>query len=313
MNLLRTIFLNNLPFKLFALVLAFLLWFQTSGQKEVQTSINIPIEFTNMPSDLEITNDYPRSVSVLITRQGSTRLEERNLSLVLDLRGAQPGIAVMPLTETNIRNLPSGVSNVDFEQSRLRLQLERTSRKLVSVAPVIVGEPAEGFQVGEINVYPGEALISGPQSKIAQIESAGTEPINIDGKSESFTQRVHLDLDDISIRIEETESVDVVVNIEELRDELTFRIPIRPSADEDRVALINYRTVAITVSIPSSHGETINQGLFRAYVSVPEDQPGGETVQIVPSVPIPEEYQGIVRVEEIDPETVRVTVRETGS
>lgn len=313
MNLLRTLFLNNLPFKLFALVLAFLLWFQTSGQKEVQTSINIPIEFTNMPPNLEITNDYPRSVSVLITRQGSTRLEERNLSLVLDLRDAQPGIAVLPLTENNIRNLPSGVSAVDFEQSRLRLQLEQTSRKLVTVTPEIIGEPAEGFQLGEVNVYPGEALISGPLSKIAPIESAGTEPINIDGKSEPFTQRVYLDLDDISIRIEETKSVDVVVNIEEIRDEMTFRIPIRPAKDEDRVALINYRTVAITISKPSSYEGSINRGLFRAWVSLPETQPGGETVQIVPSVPIPEEYQGIVRLEAVDPETVRVTVRQNGS
>ena len=59
MKMIRKIFLNNLPLKLFSLLLAFLLWFQTSGQNEVQTTVAIPIEFTNMPRDLEITNEYP--------------------------------------------------------------------------------------------------------------------------------------------------------------------------------------------------------------------------------------------------------------
>lgn len=309
MKFLRELILHNLPLKLFAFALAFLLWLQTSGQREVQTSIGIPIEFSNMPRDLEITNDYPRFVNVLITRQVSTRLEERNLSLVIDLRGAQPGLAVIPLSEDNIRNLPSGVSEVDFEQSRLRLQLERTSRKLVTVSPDIIGEPDEGYQVRDIKVYPGEVLISGPHSKIEPITSAGTEPIDITGKTETFSQQVHLDLDDNRIRIEETESVDVFITIEEEREELTFRVPVRPAEDENRVALINYRTVAITISKPSSYQNGINQGLFRAYVSVPEDQPGGEIVNIVPEIAIPPQYQDIVRLEATDPETVRVTVR----
>jgi len=308
-KLIRTIFLNNFPLKLLAFLLAVLLWFQTSGQKEVRTTVAIPIEFTNMPDDLEITNDYPKEVNVLITKQGSARLDENSLSLAVDLRNAQPGIAVLPLTEGNIRNLPSGVSASDFEQRRLRLQFERTIRRLVQVKPAILGTPAEGFQAGVIQVYPGEVLISGPQSKIDKIASAGTEPIDISGRNESFTQNVHLDLDDISIRIEETDSVDVVVNIEEEREEMKFRIPVRPAEGQDRIALINYRTVEITLTKPVSYQEEINQSLFRAFVSVTEEDEDGSKVQVVPEIPIPEEYTGILRIESIRPETVRVTLR----
>ena len=309
MNLIRTILLNNFPLKLLAFLLAVLLWYQTSGQKEVQTTVAVPIEFTNMPRDLEITNDYPKSVNVLITKQGSARLDEKSLSLAVDLRNAQPGIAVLPLTEDNIRNLPSGVSASDFEQRRLRLQFERTIRKLVKVNPDIEGTPAEGFQTGVIQVYPGEVLISGPQSKIERIKSAGTEPIDISGKNESFTQTVNLDLDDISIRIEETASVDVVVNIEEERDEVTFRIPVRPAADQDRIALINYRTIEITLTKPVSFTEDIDQSLFRAYVSAKEEHEDGSRVEVVPEIPLPEEYVNIVRIEATRPETIRITLK----
>ncbi len=313
MNLFRTIFLNNLPLKLLAFVLAFLLWFQTSGQKEVQTTVAIPIEFTNMPGDLEITNDYPKAVNVLITKQGSARLDENSLSLAVDLRNAQPGIAVLPLTEENIKNLPSGVSAGDFEQRRLRLQFERTIRKLVKVNPYIEGVPAEGFQAGVIQVYPGEVLISGPQSKIEKITSAGTEPIDISDRNQSFTQTVYLDLDDISIRIEETDSVDVVVNIEEERDEVKFRVRVRPAEGQNRIALINYRTVELTISKPVSYTDNINQDLFRAYVSADDDQPAGSKIEVVPDIAIPEEYLDIIRIEAIRPETVRLTLKNSTS
>ncbi len=309
MNLFKKIFLNNLPLKLFALVLACLLWFQTSGQNEVQTTVAIPIEFTNMPRDLEIVNDYPKSVNVLITKQGSARLDEKSLSLVVDLRNAQPGIAVLPLTEENIKNLPSGTSSGDFEQRRLRLQFEKTRRKLVKVNPDIVGQPAKGYTVGSIAVYPGEILISGPQSKIEKITSAGTETIDISDKNETFTQTVNLDLDDISIRIEETSSVDVVVNIEEERDEVKFRVPVRPAENEERISRINYRTVEITVSKPASWEGRINPELFRAFVSVSDEQPEGETQEVVPDISIPDEYTDIVRLEAIRPNTVKITLR----
>ncbi len=309
MKMIRKIFLNNLPLKLFSLLLAFLLWFQTSGQNEVQTTVAIPIEFTNMPRDLEITNEYPKSVNVLITKQGSARLDEKTLSLVVDLRNAQPGIAVLPLTEDNIKNLPSGTSSGDFEQRRLRLQFERTRRKLVKVNPDIVGLPAEGFSKGPIQVYPAEVLISGPQSKIEKITSAGTETIDISGKDSTFTQTVNLDLDDISIRIEETNSVDVIVNIEEKRDEMKFRVPVRPAEDEQRIALINYRTVEITISKPASWEGRINTDLFRAFVSVGNAQPEGGTREVVPDISIPDEYKDIVRLEAIRPEKVVLTIR----
>ena len=309
MKLLKKIFLNNLLLKLFALVLACLLWFQTSGQNEVQTTVAIPIEFTNMPRDLEIVNDYPKSVNVLINKQGSARLNEKSLSLVVDLRNAQPGIAVLPLTEDNIKNLPSGTSSGDFEQRRLRLQFEKTRRKLVKVNPNIIGQPAPGFATSSIVVYPGEILISGPQSKIEKIASAGTESIDISDKNKTFTQTVNLDLDDISIRIEETSSVDVVVNIEEERDEVKFRVPVRPAENEERIALIDYRTVEITVSKPASWEGKINPDLFRAFVSVGDDLPEGGTQEVVPDISIPDEYTDIVRLKAIRPDKVRITVK----
>ena len=309
MKLLKKIFLNNLPLKLFALVLACLLWFQTSGQNEVQTTVAIPIEFTKMPRDLEIVNDYPKSVNVLINKQGAARLDEKSLSLVVDLRNAQPGIAVLPLTEDNIKNLPSGTSSGDFEQRRLRLQFEKTRRKLVKVNPDIVGQPAQGFATSSIVVYPGEILISGPQSKIEKITSAGTETIDISDKNKTFTQTVNLDLDDISIRIEETSSVDVVVNIEEKRDEVKFRVPVRPAENEERITRINYRTVEITVTKPVSWEGRINPDLFRAFVSVGDELPEGGTQEVVPDISIPDEYTDIVRLKAIRPDKVRITVK----
>ena len=124
MNFLRQLFLNNVTLKVISLVLAFLLWMQIAGQQTVQRTVAVPLEFINVPAELVITNDYPREVNVLISKPASVQMDERRLAAVVDLRGYAPGSEVVPLTETSIRNLPSGVKIESIEQRRIRLQLE---------------------------------------------------------------------------------------------------------------------------------------------------------------------------------------------
>ena len=87
MNLryLRSLILDNLALKILSLLLAFLLWVQIAGQQRVQRSVAVPVEFINMPVGLEITNDYPREVNVVISRPSSLRMDERQLAAVIDL------------------------------------------------------------------------------------------------------------------------------------------------------------------------------------------------------------------------------------
>jgi YbbR domain-containing protein len=309
MNLLRRLLLENLGLKVVSLMLAFLLWMQIAGQQRVQRSVSVPLEFINMPAELEITNDYPKEVNVVISRPISVRMDERQLAAVIDLSNAEPGVVVVPLTERSIRNVPSGVEIEGIEQRRIRLQMERVRRKTVRVVPEIVGQPAEGYRLREVRAVPSEVLISGAESRLEGVTMAATESIDIQNRSRSFSQTVYLDLPDPALRIENASRVDVYVVIEEERREVRLQLPTRIMPRERR-GRVTPRTVRVVLSVPVSFAGEISAADFFAYVSVAEDAEAH--LKDVPlAVAIPEELRQVVRVERIEPALATIELSRT--
>ena len=142
MNFLRGLLLDNLGLKGISLLLAFLLWLQVGSQQNFQRTISVPVEFYNLPVDLEITGDYAKEVDVIIRAQRRVESVGR-MSAVIDFKDARPGTAIVPLTaDRNITNGPSGVEVLGIIPARLRLELERIAEKTVRVEPEIQGKPA---------------------------------------------------------------------------------------------------------------------------------------------------------------------------
>ncbi len=307
MNLryLRSLVLDNITLKVIAFLLAFLLWVQIAGQQRVQRSVAVPVEFINMPVGLEITNDYPREVNVVISRPSSLRMDERQLAAVIDLSSAEPGSSVVPITERNIRNVPSRVQIEGIEQRRIRLEFERIRRKTVRVQPEVVGQPAEGYQVREVRVIPSEVLVSGPESKLERITTAATEPIDVSGRSQGFRQKVYLDLEDPRLQIQNASSVDVFVMIEEQRRNISAKLPVRLLPEGTR-AKTSLRSAEAVFSVPISNTTKVEMRGFYAYATVPSEDME-EAVELPLSVAIPEEYQSLLRVESVDPPRVKIS------
>ncbi len=309
MNFLRQLFSENITLKLFSLILAFLLWMQIAGQQPVQRTVTVPLEFINMPAELVITNDYPKEINVLISKPASVQMDERRLAAVVDLRGFAPGAEVVPLTDSSIRNLPSGVKIESIEQRRIRLQLERTMTKLVKVDPEIIGEPAVGFQISQIRTVPEEIRISGPESRIERIAAAETASIEVSGRQVSFSQNVYLDLEDPGVQIEGPKSVDVLVTIEEARRDIRLdRIPIKGTVETVK-ARFSPRTVNLVVTVPMSFTGELDRTGFSAVVTTQGIEPNLEAFEEVPSITLPPEYREFVRIKSVDPPVVKVTLQ----
>jgi len=309
-NFLRKLFLRNLGVKLTSIFLAFLLWTQIEGQQRVFRTVPVSLEFINMPGGLEIANDYPKDVSIRLSIPWSARMDERQLAAVIDLRDIQPGRNILPVTEDSIRNLPSGVEIEGIEQNRVRLEMERTRRKTVKIEPVIVGQPEEGFELGEARVNPSEVLVSGPEARLELVTEADTEPIDVGGKSVSFLQHVFLDLEDPRLRFESADSVDVFVVVEEERRDMTMKLPVQVLPKAVRVR-ISPSDVEVTISVPISFTGELDSKEFLAMVTIEEgvDTTAGQKIEVSPIVVTPEAYRDIVRVEAVSPAQVNVTFR----
>ena len=337
MNVLREFFLNNIGLKAISLLLAFLLWVQVASQERVQRTVTLPVELVNMPPQLEISNDYVKTVEAEIrSGRGSSSLDERELAVVIDLTSSSPGTEVIPLTDQNpqgflaralrqiqligifptestitttVRNKPPGAEILRITPDRIRLQLERTLRKIVWVTPELLGEPAKGFEVSGVEVTPSEVVLSGPESTVQTVSEAKTDPINVEGLSSPLSLNLYLDLEDARLRIENISSVQVEVTIEEKRREVRIRGVAVVKVPEDSEASLMTGKVQVVGTVPISFKGSIGVEDLEARVNVEGLQPQTEPHEIVPEIELSEEYVGSFRVQSVDPERVQVRVR----
>ena len=87
MRVLKGILVRNIGWKLLSLTLALVLWIVVAREPELHASISIPIEFKNLPEELDISSTVPDRIHVEI-RGPAGRLSRdylADLALVLDL------------------------------------------------------------------------------------------------------------------------------------------------------------------------------------------------------------------------------------
>ena len=84
--------------------------------------------------------------------------------------------------------------------------------RTLPVAPMIVGRPADGFQVGRIIVDPATVRVEGPENRVRNMNSIPTMPVHIEGKNSSIMEAVALNPGEGQVRIPAS-SVDVQVEI----------------------------------------------------------------------------------------------------
>lgn len=310
MNRLRQFLLKNLGLKGLSLLFAFLLWLQVAGQQTVQRTVTLPVEFVNIPTQLEISNDYEKTVEVAVrSERRATVFDERDMSVVVDLKDASAGIQVIRLTENNIRNRPVGVQILLMTPPRVKLQLDNRLRKVVEVKPELVGQPAEGFEVSNVKISPSKVVISGPESWVQGVSRARTSPINIGGLFSMLTVIAYIDLEDPRLRIEGTPSVQVAVDIEEERREIRVKsVVVKITPKDARVTIMN-QEVDIIGTVPVSFDGRIRARDLQAQLYVKDQKSRLEPYMLVPEIEVDPEYEKVFRLKSISPETIRVRVR----
>lgn len=303
MNLFRELFLKNLGLKGISLLLGLLLWNQVTSQETVQRTVSAPIVFRQMPAGLEISNEHLTDTDVMLRVREDVPVEQ--VTAVVDLQSSVVGMNVISLTDEDITR-PSGSEVLGITPSRIRIHLENTTSKRVTVEPDLQGEPAEGYEVTGLQVVPPDILISGPESQVQEVSSASTGPINIDGQSETFSETVFADLENPRLRIGGASNVDVIVSIEEKRRTVRIanvKVTTEPAEFTTR---IYDKKVTLEGTIPISFSGEIEAELFTAFVDMSEFEVQREPVEVEPRILIPEEYLGVFRISEVVPPQVRV-------
>jgi len=220
-KLLRRIFLEDWSLKLLSLAIAIVLWMLVTGQNQPVTAhLNVQLNFIR-PQSLEISNDPPRTVDVMLTGSRNKLDDLTSLDLVatVDISDQRAGERVLRLADRAQISLPQGIKVDGYQPSAIPIRLEEIVERQVTITPKLEGQPADGFEV--YGVYPnkGSVTVRGPASRVNTLQKVLTESIGLVGHKESFTaSNVAIDVPDPKVDLREP-VVNVNVEIGERRVE----------------------------------------------------------------------------------------------
>ena len=222
-KLLRRIFLEDWSLKLLSLAIAVVLWLLVTGQNEPVTAhVNVQLNFIR-PQSLEISNDPPRTVDVMLTGSRNKLDDLTSLDLVatVDISDQRAGERVLRLADKARISLPQGIKVDGYQPSAIPVHLEPILERQIAVEPKLEGKPADGFEVYGVHPNKSTVVVRGPASRVNALQKVTTESIFLAGHKENFTANLSVDVPDQKVDLLEP-VVSVQVEIGEVRKERNF-------------------------------------------------------------------------------------------
>jgi len=197
-----------------AVALAALLWLIVAGDHLVERSLRVPLEYRNIPAELELVGDPPTDVDVRLRGSSALlgRLEPRDIIAVLDLASARPGSRMFHLRSDEVR-APYGVEVAQVVPSTVAVDLEKSGRRTLPVVPALDGEPAPGYVIGRVTSEPATVEVAGPESRLKQLTGATTEPVQITGSHTRVRDVVTVGMTDSAVRLVQPQNATITVDV----------------------------------------------------------------------------------------------------
>ncbi|MEQ1574638.1 MAG: CdaR family protein [Vicinamibacterales bacterium] len=211
-------FRRHLGLKVVSILLAGLFWLIVSGEQIVERAIRVPLEFTNLPAELELIGDAPTVVDVRVRGSSGAlgRIGAGELVAVVNLQAARPGRRLFHLTGDDVR-APFGIEVVQVTPGSVSMTFEPSSTKMVPVVPNIEGDPAPGFVVGTVTAEPAAVEVIGPVSAVGRLAEAITETVSVAGASMDVSESVIVGVSDPAVRLQTPQSTRVTVVVSPVR------------------------------------------------------------------------------------------------
>jgi YbbR domain-containing protein len=269
---------RNLRTFLWALLLALAVWLAavTASDPDQVRAYPTPVKVDvigqdpslvingNLPKEVELTLRAPQSVwDELTARPDSIRV-------VLDLSGLSAGVHKVDL---QIQVPVRPVRIVAATPSSVTVTMEPLVTRALPLQSTLSGQPAIGYQAGDMAVDPRQVVLAGPQSQVARATHARVV-INITGIREGYDQSVPIEaldannapITNLTIQPEKAHVTLPITRQGGFRD-LAVKVVVRGQVAS------GYRLDSISVSPPVVTVYSSNPDLVNALPGIVETQP----------------------------------------
>ncbi len=198
--------------KLLALLIALAMWWGVAHDPVIEVGVNAPIEFHNVPENLEISSETIPQAQIRL--RGPARivreLEQTDIHPSIDLSGAMPPERTYELSARQMQ-LPHEAEVMQIVPSSFRLQFDRRATKQVEIRPRVIGTFASGYRILETRAEPDHVTIVGPAKRVAAIENALTDPVDATGVIGKATFTTHAYISDPLVRFTNPGPIHIIV------------------------------------------------------------------------------------------------------
>lgn len=192
---LRDLFTQNLGYKLVALLLALLLWFDVTSDETAVIEYPVPLSIAVEGRDMIITNDIPHEVDVRFSGSGKEllRLDKDRLAIRKEVRGGESDTVRVDLSPQDVQR-PGDLNLVPTAVLPGRITVV-TDRFIERTVPLeLVGAPRmdEGYRVVNLQVDPGRVTLRGVTAEVRPIGSLALDLSQIAPDPGSFDERLEI-------------------------------------------------------------------------------------------------------------------------
>jgi YbbR domain-containing protein len=124
LGFLRKYILTNAGLKLLALAISFLLWATYTSEPYAEVGFQVPLEFTTMPTQLEMSGDVPTVAHVRVRGRSALlrRMVPADLNLRLDMKDGKQGTTTLEITPEMV-SAPFGATVVQVAPTEIHVTL----------------------------------------------------------------------------------------------------------------------------------------------------------------------------------------------
>ncbi len=262
------------------LAIATVLWFVNALGDSYQTTVSMPIQYTNLPKEKVLVSAPPKKIQVKLEAHGFTLLRHKlKLSikpLNFNVKDFTDGMMDKTVAENfkivSNRYLPqlsrqvsSEISILGIKPDTLYFKFDRiVSKKLPVSSNFEITFENQYFQYDSIRYTPDSVTVTGPRSIVEKIESIPVKHQRFKKLDATYRRSmVFEDIDQIQI---EPRRVNVEIPISQYSEYLTD-IPIQTYNVPDSIKMITFPvTVKVSCRVAVHMYQNLNENSFLFYV-----------------------------------------------
>jgi YbbR domain-containing protein len=224
-------FLQNPKVKLYSFLTALLLWFYIVTDNQFTHTVDVTLRLINQPVGWILIKPIPDKAEIQIRGSGKNliALISRDLYIDLDMEQREEDMT-FPISLDAIEGMPKETSIQPLRvmhPTSVEVRLDRFATKKVPVRSQIVFDLIDGYiQVGEVDLEPDSAIISGPKSLVDAMDYVFTDSVKFDNVLKEIRGKVELAPPDVETLKYSSQTVRFQCDVQRIGERVITEIPV---------------------------------------------------------------------------------------